>query len=63
MILIFFSWSGKEKGNRFFFFFFGMEFLDMWVAAWDLFILFFLACDLSWNDELNFCFAKPQESR
>ena len=21
----------------------------------------FLACDLSWNDELNFCVAEPQE--
>ena len=24
---------------------------------------FFLACDLSWNDELNFCVAEPQDSR
>ena len=53
----------KKKEIDFFFFFFGMEFLDMWVAGWDLFILFFLACDLSWNDELNFCVAEPQESR
>ena len=33
----------------FFFFFFGME--------------IFLACDLSWNNELNFRVAEPQESR
>ena len=31
------------------FFFFGME--------------IFLACDLSWNNELNFRVAEPQESR
>ena len=42
--------------------FFCMEFLDMWVAAWEFFF-FLLACDLSWNDELNCCVAEPQESR
>ena len=47
---------------------FGCEqFLDIWVLVVGIFFLdvifFGMECGLSWNDELNFCVAEPQESR
>ena len=45
--------------------FFGRDFFawNFWTCGLRLgnIFSFFLACDFSWNDELNFCVAEPQE--
>ena len=59
-------WNFWTHGLRFENFSLTCECFFFFFVAWEIFgtcEFFFLACDFSWNDELNCCVAKPQESR